>query len=71
MGTKVLSVMIYDALNAKGAGLGDASIGIIEKAIDEFNAAQQSVQADGSMWLADYPCPLCGTKRGGICHHDF
>ena len=45
METKVLSVMIYEALNAKGAVLGNASIGIIESAIDEYEAAQPSVQA--------------------------
>ena len=38
--THNLAVRIYDALNKKGAGLGNASIGIIESAIEE--SAQQS-----------------------------
>ena len=43
---ELLPVTIYKALNAKGAGLGNASIGIIESAIDEFEASRQSAQAD-------------------------
>lgn len=40
-----LAVQIYDALNKKGAGLGNASIGIIKSAIEK--SAQQSFAADG------------------------
>lgn len=39
-----LAVRIYDALNKKGASLGNASVFIIESVIEE--SAQQSVQAD-------------------------
>ena len=34
-----LAVRIYDALNAKGAGLGNVSIGIIERVINEGTCA--------------------------------
>lgn len=43
--THNLAVRIYDALNKKGAGLGNASIGIIESAIEE--SAQHSVHLTG------------------------
>jgi hypothetical protein len=66
METKVLSVMIYEALNAKGAGLGNASIGIIESAIDEYEAAQQSVQRTGNR-LCDCDVDPSVNRLDGIC----
>lgn len=44
MKTMILSVMIYEALNSKGAGLGNASISIIEQVITEYESAQEKVQ---------------------------
>ena len=53
--THNLAVRIYDALNKKGAGLVNASIGIIESVIEE--SAQQSVHPTVLM-----PC-ACGGER--------
>jgi hypothetical protein len=41
-----LAVQIYDTLNKNGAGLGNASIGIIESAIEK--SAQQPRALDGA-----------------------
>ncbi len=38
-----MAVAIFDALNKKGAGLGSASIFIIEKAIEVAQSAQRTV----------------------------
>lgn len=41
-----LATKIYDALKDKGADLGNASIYIIEKVLNDHDSAQQSAQSD-------------------------
>jgi hypothetical protein len=65
MQTRVLSVMIYEALKAKGAELGNAAIYIIEQAIEEYEAFQPSAKAaaalaaDGERGADMLPAPAC------------
>lgn len=57
--THNLAVRIYDALNKKGAGLGNASIGIIESAIEasaQPPRALDGVHAERTMIMS---CPSC------------
>jgi hypothetical protein len=61
-----LATKIYDALLEKGADLGNASIYIIEKVLNDNEAAQQSVQRTdgaycpkGHLLFSDGTCPRC------------
>jgi len=54
-----LANLIYLALKDKGAGVGNASIGIIRKVLDEHNAVRPTLRAPVhrgvSVELPDYP----------------
>lgn len=65
-----LATKIYDALEDKGADLGNASIYIIEKVLNDHDSAQQSVQSDEAICTAQYHIMLAskGDSFCGVCH---
>lgn len=68
-----LAEKIYEALLAKGAGIGNASIPIIIKVLEENEAVEHSVQSDGEacpddrhMYYIEFLnyifCPYCSQR---------
>lgn len=52
MDTYLKAEYIFNKLNEKGAGLGNASIFIIKEALQDLEAAQRPLAPDGA-------CPVC------------